>query len=134
VLNPRPIERSREKLSVDSLLTGLRFLYRTKVLFAGTMLDMVGVLFGGAMALLPIFAEDVLEVGSTGLGLLRAAPAIGAVRTSLALAHKGPFTQAGPPFLLTVVGFGAATVLFGFSRSMALSLVALALVGAFDAI
>lgn len=134
VLNPRPIERSREKLSVDSLLTGLRFLYRTKVLFAGTMLDMVGVLFGGAMALLPIFAEDVLEVGSTGLGFLRAAPAIGAVLTSLAVAHKGPFKKAGPTFLLTVVGFGAATVLFGFSRSMALSLVALALVGAFDAI
>jgi MFS family permease len=134
VLNPRPIERSTEKLSVDSLLSGLRFLYRTKVLFAGTMLDMVGVLFGGAMALLPIFAEDVLHVGSTGLGFLRAAPAIGAVLTSLAVAHRGPFKNAGPTLLLTVVGFGAATVLFGASRSMALSLVALGLVGAFDVI
>lgn len=134
ILNPRPIERSTEKLSVDSLLSGVRFLYRTKVLFAGTMLDMVGVLFGGAMALLPIFAEDVLHVGSTGLGFLRAAPAIGAVLTSLVIAHRGPFRRAGPTFLLTVVGFGAATVVFGFSRSMALSLVALGFVGAFDAI
>jgi MFS family permease len=134
VLNPRPIERSEEKLSLDSLLSGVRFLYRTKVLFAGTMLDMVGVLFGGAMALLPIFAEDVLQVGSTGLGFLRAAPAIGAVLTSLAIAHRGPFRNAGPTFLLTVLGFGAATVLFGFSRSMGLSLLALGFVGAFDAI
>jgi MFS family permease len=134
ILNPRPIERSVEKLSVDSLLSGIRFLYRTKVLFAGSVLDMVGVLFGGAMALLPIFAEDVLHVGSTGLGFLRAAPAIGAVITSLVVAHRGPFMKAGPTFLLTVVGFGAATVLFGASRSMALSLVALGLVGAFDSI
>lgn len=134
LLNPRPIERSVEKLSINSLLSGVRFLYRTKVLFAGMMLDMVGVLFGGAMALLPIFAEDVLHVGSTGLGFLRAAPAIGAVLTSLAVAHRGAFRRAGPTLLLTVVGFGAATVLFGASRSMALSLLALALVGAFDSI
>jgi MFS family permease len=134
VLRPRPIERSTERISLDSLLSGLRFIRDTKVMFAGVMLDMVAVLLGGVNALLPIFAEDVLGVGSTGLGFLRAAPAVGAVLTSFAIAHRGPFQKAGPTLLLTVAGFGAATIVFGLSHSMALSLVALALTGAFDAI
>lgn len=134
MLRPRPIERSTEKVSMDSLLGGLRFIWRKKVLFAGMSLDLVAVLFGGATALLPIFADDILGVGATGLGLLRAAPAVGAVLTSFAIAHRGPFHAAGPTLLLTVAGFGAATIVFGVSRSMALSLVALALIGAFDAV
>jgi len=134
VLRPRPIERSTEKISLDSLLSGLRFIRDTKVMFAGIMLDMVAVLLGGVNALLPIFAEDVLGVGSTGLGFLRAAPAAGAVLTSFAIAHRGPFRKAGPTLLLTVAGFGGATIVFGLSHSMALSLAALALTGAFDAI
>lgn len=134
VLNPRPIERSTEKVSLDSLLSGLRFIWKTRVLFAGTLLDMVAVLLGSATALLPIFAEDVLDVGATGLGFLRAAPAVGAVVTSLIVAHRGAFQAAGPTLLLTVAGFGAATVAFGLSRSFALSLAALAALGAFDAI
>ena len=134
LMHPRPIERSTEKVSLDSLLTGLRFIRAKKVLLAGMTLDLVAVLFGGATALLPIFAEDVLGVGATGLGLLRAAPAVGAVLMSFAVAHRGPFVAAGPTLLLTVAGFGAATILFGASRSMAVSLVALALIGAFDAI
>jgi MFS family permease len=133
-LRPRPIERSTEKMSLDSLLAGIRFIRSTKVLFAAIVLDMVAVLLGGATALLPIFAEDVLHVGATGLGFLRAAPAVGAVLTSFAIAHHGPFKKAGPTLLLTVAGFGAATVLFGASRSLGLSLAALALIGGFDAI
>lgn len=133
-MHPRPIERSTQKVSLDALLSGLRFIRGKKELLAGMTLDLVAVLFGGATALLPIFAEDVLGVGATGLGFLRAAPAAGAVLTSFAIAHRGAFERAGPTLLLTVAGFGAATVLFGASRSMALSLAALALVGAFDAV
>jgi hypothetical protein len=121
-------------MTVDSLLAGVRFIRKTKVLLAAITLDMVAVLLGGATALLPIFAEDVLHVGATGLGLMRAAPAAGAVLMSFALAHKGPFDHAGPSLLATVAAFGCATIAFGASRSIVLSLFALALLGAFDAI
>jgi hypothetical protein len=92
------------------------------------------VLLGGTTALLPIFAEDVLHVGPTGLGLLRAAPAAGAVLTALVMAHRPPFRRAGWTLLLAVAGFGAATVVFGLSRSMPLSLLCLAALGGLDAI
>ncbi|CAN5395113.1 MFS transporter [soil metagenome] len=133
-MNPRKIEFTEEKVTRDSLLAGVRFIRSTKVIFAAITLDMVAVMLGGATALLPIFAEDVLHVGATGLGLMRAAPALGAVLMSLAIAHKGPFRNAGPTLLATVACFGLATVLFGISRSLTLSLFALFLVGAFDAI
>jgi MFS family permease len=133
-LHPRPIERSQEKITVDSLLAGIRFIRDTKEMLAAITLDMVAVLLGGATALLPIFAEDVLHVGATGLGLMRAAPAAGAVLMSFAIAHRGPFAKAGPTLLATVAGFGLATIVFGTSRSMILSLGALAMLGAFDAI
>jgi MFS family permease len=130
----RPSPRQREKMNLDSIMAGFRFIRGTQVLFATITLDMFAVLFGGATALLPIFAEDVLHVGAFGLGLMRAAPAVGAVLASLAIAHKGPFKAAGPTILAAVAGFGAATILFGISRSMPLSLLALGLLGAFDAI
>lgn len=133
-LRPRPIERSNERVTKDSLLAGIRFIRSTKVLLAAITLDMVAVLLGGATALLPIFAEDVLHVGATGLGLMRAAPAAGAILMSFAIAHKGPFRRAGVSLLATVFAFGMATILFGISRSFGLSMVALALIGAFDAI
>ena len=133
-LHPRPIERDGEKVTADSLMAGIRFIRNTKVLLAAITLDMVAVLLGGATALLPIFAEDVLHVGATGLGLMRAAPAAGAVLMSFAIAHRGPFAKAGPTLLATVAAFGVATILFGTSRSIVLSLGALALLGAFDAI
>ncbi|MGI8403847.1 MAG: MFS transporter, partial [Thermomicrobiales bacterium] len=129
-----PIERSNERVTKDSLLAGIRFIRSTKVLLAAITLDMVAVLLGGATALLPIFAEDVLHVGATGLGLMRAAPAAGAILMSFAIAHKGPFRRAGVSLLATVFAFGMATILFGISRSFGLSMVALALIGAFDAI
>lgn len=131
---PRAIARMTEQVTLDSLLAGVRFIWRTKVLLAAITLDMVGVLLGGATALLPIFAEDVLNVGAAGLGLMRAAPAVGAVLMSLVIVRHGPFQKAGPTLLLAVAGFGLATVLFGASRSLALSLLALALLGGFDAI
>jgi MFS family permease len=134
LIKARPSPREREKMSKDSILAGIRFIRSTEVLLATITLDMVAVMLGGATALLPIFAEDVLHVGAGGLGLMRAAPAAGAVLASVAIAHKGPFKAAGPTILVAVAGFGLATILFGFSRAMPLSLMALALIGAFDAI
>jgi MFS family permease len=133
-LRPRPVARSVEPVTRDSLLAGVRFIRNTRVLLAAITLDMVAVLLGGATALLPIFAEDVLHVGATGLGFMRAAPAVGAILMSFVIAHKGPFKFAGPSLLITVAAFGMATILFGLSRSFGLSLFALALIGAFDAI
>lgn len=134
LMRPHPATRVAEKITQDSLLAGLRFVWKTKVIFAAMVLDMVSVLLGGMTALLPIFAEEVLHVGATGLGLLRSAPALGAVVTSVAIAHHGPFERAGKTLLLSVAGFGLATLLFGFSSSLGLSLIALVLVGAFDAV
>ena len=133
-MHPREIEIVEEKITRESLLAGVHFIRNTKVIFAAITLDMVAVMLGGATALLPIFADDVLHVGATGLGLMRGAPALGAVLMSLAIAHKGPFKNAGPSLLATVACFGLATIGFGLSRSLTLSLIALFLVGAFDAI
>jgi MFS family permease len=133
-IKARPATRQREKMSLDSVLAGFRFIRSTDVLLATITLDMVAVLLGGATALLPIFAEDVLHVGAGGLGLMRAAPAVGAVLASLIIAHRGPFKAAGPTILMAVAGFGLASILFGISRSMPLSLLALAFVGVCDSI
>jgi len=131
-LRPRPVARSVEPLSADSLLAGLRFVWRVKVILAAITLDMFAVLLGGAVALLPIFARDILHVGAAGLGLLRAAPSVGALLAALVIAHRTPFARAGRTLLLSVAGFGLGTVVFGLSRSMVLSLAMLALLGALD--
>ncbi|HRA49142.1 MAG TPA: MFS transporter, partial [Thermomicrobiales bacterium] len=133
-MHPRQMKRSPEPVSKESLLAGITFIYSRKVLLAAITLDMVAVLLGGATALLPIFAKDVLHVGAMGLGIMRAAPALGAVLTSIAIAHKGPFLRAGRSLLLTVTCFGIATIIFGFSTWMPLSLVALMFLGVFDSI
>jgi MFS family permease len=133
-MRPHPAEPSDEPMTLESLLAGLRFVRATKVILASITLDMVAVLLAGATALLPIFAEDLLDVGASGLGVMRAAPAIGAVLMSLVIAHRAPFKLAGRTLLLAVAGFGMATVLFGASNSLWLSLVALFLIGAFDSI
>lgn len=130
----RPVKLTKEKMTRDSLLAGIRFITSTKVLLAAITLDMVAVLLGGATALLPIFAEDVLNVGSVGLGFMRSATAVGAVVTSLVIARKGPFEFAGRTLLMAVTGFGLATILFGVSRYLPLSLFALMLLGVFDSI
>ncbi|HYW31759.1 MAG TPA: MFS transporter [Gemmatimonas sp.] len=122
---------SREPIG-QSLTSGLRFVFREPVLLGALTLDLFSVLFGGATALLPVFAAEILLVGPTGLGILRAAPAVGAVITSVALARWGPFRRAGPALLVTVAGFGACMIGFGLSRSFALSVALLAASGAFD--
>jgi MFS family permease len=114
------------------VLAGVRLIRRTRVLFGAISLDLFAVLLGGAVALLPIFAKDILEVGPTGLGLLRAAAPAGALLAALALARHPIRRRAGPTLFVVVTGFGASMVVFGLSRQMWLSLLALALGGAFD--
>ncbi|MEP6671060.1 MAG: MFS transporter [Chthoniobacter sp.] len=117
---------------LKDLSTGLRFVFENKIILATITLDLFAVLLGGALALLPIFADQVLHVGAVGLGWLRAAPSIGAVIMAFVLAHRPPLKQAGNAMLLAVAGFGAATIVFGLSRNYALSFLALALTGACD--
>jgi predicted MFS family arabinose efflux permease len=114
------------------VLAGVRLIRRTKVLLGAISLDLFAVLFGGAVALLPVFAKDVLHVGPAGLGLLRSAPAIGSFLASLAIARRPVRQRAGPTLFVVVTLFGACMVAFGLSKTMWLSLVALALGGAFD--
>jgi MFS family permease len=132
LLRPRQVERIDEQMTLRSLLAGLRFVWNTKLILAAITLDMFAVLLGGATALLPIFAKDILQVGATGLGWLRAAPAIGALLAALVIAYLPPFKRAGRTLLLVVAGFGLVTVVFGLSRSFALSLLMLGLLGALD--
>lgn len=117
-----------------SFLEGIRFLRKTPLVLSVTLLDMFAVLFGGATGLLPIFASDILQVGATGLGVLRAAPSLGSGAMSFALAHLPPMKRAGWSLLLSVVAYGVMTMIFGLSQSFTLSLAALLLVGAFDAV
>ena len=117
---------------------GMRFVWHRKLLLGAISLDLFAVLLGGAVYLLPIFARDIIDLEPTGLapeaalGWLRAAPAVGACVMALLMAHLPPINRAGKILLWSVAGFGVATILFGFSQSFWLSLIALALTGAFD--
>jgi len=126
---PRVIGGARTLRSIGE---GLRFLGQSPVLLAAITLDLFAVLLGGAVTLLPIYAQDILHVGPVGLGWLRAATSVGSVCTALILAHRPPFTHAGRTLLLAVAGFGLATVVFGVSRSFLLSCAMLFLLGVFD--
>ncbi|MEI9893948.1 MAG: MFS transporter [Chthoniobacter sp.] len=117
---------------LKDLSTGLRFVFENKIILATITLDLFAVLLAGALALLPIFAKEILHVDAVGLGWLRAAPSLGAVIMAFVLAHRPPLKQAGHAMLLAVAGFGAATIVFGLSRNYALSFLALALTGACD--
>jgi MFS family permease len=131
-LRPRPVDRPPESRSLATLLAGVRFVLKTELLLAAITLDLFAVLLGGATALLPVFAKDILEVGPIGLGLLRAAPAAGALVMALILAHRPPLRRAGRALLLAVTGYGLATIVFGLSKNPVLSFTMLALAGALD--
>ncbi|WP_249860019.1 MFS transporter [Paenibacillus konkukensis] len=126
--------RKVEPLAVRSLFTGLVFVFRHKIILGTISLDLFAVLLGGATALLPIFAQDILHTGPWGLGLLRSAPAIGALLMSLVLAHVPLKRALGPILFGALAVFGAATILFALSTSLILSLTALFLLGASDVI
>ncbi|WP_309723108.1 MFS transporter [Armatimonas sp.] len=114
------------------LAAGAAFVRSQPLILAAISLDMLAVLFGGATALLPVYAKDILHVGPVGLGYLRAAPAVGALIVSLTIAYHAPIKKAGVALLWAVAGFGLATIVFGLSQSFFLSLIALALTGATD--
>ncbi len=133
-ISSRVVARAQAATSWSTLLAGIRFVARTKTLLASITLDMFAVLLGGATTLLPMFAKDILHVGAAGLGWLLAAPSLGALVMAMTLAHRPPMRRAGPTLLWNVAGFGAATIVFGLSRSYWLSVVALVLTGAFDSV
>ena len=123
---------SRETASLESVLAGVAFVWRNKLLLGATSLDLFAVLLGGATALLPIYARDILHTGPQGLGLLRAAPAAGALLMSLAMLRWPVQRRVGHRLLAAVATFGLATVVFGLSENFLLSLLALAVTGAVD--
>jgi len=131
-IGPRPATGEKKAFDAKTVLAGLQYVAQTRLLLGSISLDLFAVLLGGAVALMPIFAHDVLHAGATGLGLLRAMPSLGALAVSLTLVFRPIKRRAGKTMLVCVGIFGAATVLFGLSRSMWVSMVALLLVGASD--
>ena len=127
----RVLEQATQSIT-ESLKSGVRFVFSEPVLLSALSLDLFSVLLGGAEALLPVFASDILHVGAKGLGVLRAAPAAGAVVMSIYLAHRPPFRRAGRTLLLAVAGFAVCIIGFGVSRSFAFSVVLLFLSGGAD--
>ncbi len=117
-----------------SLKDGVRFVFSKQVILATITLDMFAVLLGGATALLPIFADQILHCGPIGLGWMRAAPAVGAFCTALIVAYLPPMRQAGKTLLWCVTGFGIATIVFGLSKALWLSLAMLFIAGALDSV
>ena len=124
--------RARPPASLAMVLDGFRYLWSNKFILGAISLDLFAVLLGGATALLPVYASEILKVGATGLGVLRCAPGLGAVVIALALAHRPLGRRQGEIMLWCVFGFGVFTVIFGISHNLVVSLVALALTGAFD--
>jgi len=134
-MHPAPaadVPEARQAASLESVLEGLRFVGRTQVLLGAILLDLLAVLFGGAVALLPIFARSILHVGATGLGVLRAAPAVGALVGAAVLTRRPLAGRAGRTLLVVVGLYGASIVVFGLSRTFALSMLALAVGGFVD--
>ena len=131
-MRTRWADRSDQSISLQTVLAGIRFVYRTKLILAAIALDLFAVLLGGATYILPIYARDILHVGPSGLGFLASAEAVGAVTMGLLIAHLPPMRRAGRDMLLAVAGFGAATIVFGLSPWFWLSLAMMFLIGAFD--
>ncbi|HKS05925.1 MAG TPA: MFS transporter [Gemmatimonadaceae bacterium] len=132
VQHKSPRRAALEGAKSEDLFSGLRFVRKEPLILGGITLDLFAVFFGGAVALLPIFAKDILHVGATGLGILRAAPAAGAVVVSALLAVRPITRRMGPVILANVALFSVATIGFALSRNFWLSVVLLALTGAFD--
>ncbi len=137
LIKPAPQTKPAQKEPLlKSIAVGWTFVFRNQALLAAMALDLFAVLFGGAMALLPIYAQDILHVGAKGFGLLNAAPSIGALLIMLIATHYAPkiIQHAGRNLLLTVVGFGLSILIFAFSTNFYLSMAMLALSGIFDGI
>jgi len=124
--------RVREPFTPKTVLAGLHYIWEHKIVFGSISLDLFAVLLGGAVALLPVYAREILDTGPWGLGLLRSAPGIGAALMAFLLAYQPIRKRAGATMLWCVAGFGVFTMVFGFSRSLPLSLISLLFVGAAD--
>jgi MFS family permease len=125
-------QRPRHTISMESVLAGFHFVWRTKLVLGAISLDLFAVLLGGAVALLPVYAREILAIGPRGLGILRAAPGVGAVVTAIVMAHWPLKRKAGLMMMWCVAGFGLFTVVFGISRNIYISLFALLVIGATD--
>lgn len=135
IVRYEPNVRASESSSIsESLVIGLRFVWKEPLILGALSLDLFSVFLGGAEALLPVFASDILKVGPQGLGILRAAPAAGAVLMGVYLAHRGPIQRAGRVMLLAVATFALAIIGFGLSKSFLLSLGLLAVSGMADSV
>ena len=123
---------TQRNLTMKELSAGFQFIRNQQVVLGAMLLDLFAVLLGGAVTLLPVFAEDILMTGPEGLGWMRAAPAMGALMMAMIIAHRPPLKRTGIVLLWSVVGFGLATIVFGMSKLLWLSLFMLFLTGAFD--
>ncbi len=131
-IKPETKSRSQEQFSPKAVLAGLWYIWRQKLILGSISLDLFAVMLGGAVALLPVYAREILKTGPWALGLLRCAPGVGAAAMAILLAHRPLRRRVGATMLWCVAGFGVSTILFGVSRSLALSLIFLVLVGATD--
>ena len=133
-IKPEVKARPREPMSLKTLFAGLHFIRNNKLILGAISLDLFAVMLGGAVALLPVYAREILQTGPWGLGLLRTAPGVGAGLMALVVAHWPLRGKSGPKLFWAVAGFGVFTIVFGLSRSLTLSLVALLFAGASDMI
>lgn len=134
-ISPKPPLEQKDKQSLlESLSAGVKFVFKSQVFLGAMLLDLVAVLFGGAVALLSVFAKDILHVGAFEFGLLNSAPSIGAIITAALLAYKPPLRYAGKALIMAVSGFGLCMIGFALSTSFYLSLFMLFLSGMFDSV
>ncbi|MGE5364902.1 MAG: MFS transporter [Bacteroidota bacterium] len=133
LVKSRPLpEKSREENIWESLTAGLKFVFSNQIILSAISLDMFAVFFGGAICVLPVFADQILHIGAKGLGFLRAAPAIGSITMSLILAYNPPFKNAGRNLLMCVFGFGITIIIFAITSNFYAALIILLLSGMFD--
>ena len=133
-IKPEVRARPREPITLNTVFAGLHYIWSKKLILGAISLDLFAVLLGGAVALLPVYAREILHTGPWGLGLLRTAPGVGAALMAVLLAHRPLRGRSGLTLLWSVAGFGLFTILFGVSHSLTLSLIALLLLGASDMI
>lgn len=132
-IKPEPIERGKRSESLkDSLLAGLKFVFKKEILFSAILLDLFVVLFGGALAMLPVYADRIYHVGAGELGLISSMPALGGILTAIIIAYRPPGKNAGRNLLLSVCCLGITTIIFAFNTNFHIGMVLFLLIGAFD--